>query len=91
MNLETELAEVVTYLPRDAAIMLEFQPANRQSAILKCVRRVLVDLEQSEVVLDPISLGTVLTSLVRELLGLYMGLLNHLQDHGVDPARWENR
>lgn len=91
MNLETTLGEVALHLPRDAAIMLEFQPANRQTAILKCVRRVLVDLEDSDVLLDPVALGAVLTSLVRELLGLYMSLLNHLQDHGIDPAGWEDR
>lgn len=90
MNRETPLAHVALFLPKEAALLLEFQPIHRQNAILTRIRGVLVDWEEKGITIeDPIVFAEVLTSFVKELLALYMGLLNHLQAHSIDPASWE--
>lgn len=79
MNLETPLAVVALGLPADTAALIMWEPQNRQTAVLTVIRRCMWEWETKGVVLDPLSLSVVLTSLVRELLGLFHGIIEHLE------------
>lgn len=78
MNLNTPLVEVAHLLPAEAAQMIMYEPQNRQNAILHVVRRVVAEWEAKGLALDHFALSIVLTSIVREQLALFHGILNHL-------------
>lgn len=70
MNVNTDLADVARILPASAAELLMYTDPVIQTAVLTMVRGVIAEWEESGVCLDPITLETVLTSVVKHFIGL---------------------
>lgn len=82
MNLDTPLSQVALMLPLEAAQKLMYLPEARQTAVLAAVRRLMTRWESSGVVLDPFTLGVVLTSVIIELLAVIQAAIEQIQDPG---------
>lgn len=69
MDLDTPLTEVAHYLGREAADALLWQTPMVQDFVLRLVRIYIIDLEEKDDRLDPITLSTNLHQLVMHVLG----------------------
>lgn len=67
MTPETPLAEVAKFLEPHTAELLVYMHPEAQTLVLQIVRHTMIEWEQSDTCLDPITLGTKLHDLVVDL------------------------
>lgn len=69
MNQQTPLEEVISFIPREVAEVLMYQPVELQEWVARILRTIMSEWETSGVTLDPVTLENVLRPVVIQLMG----------------------
>ena len=76
MNRETPLPEVIKFIPPAVAEVLMYQSPELQTWVVTMLREIMVQWEETGVVLDPITMEGVLQPVMTTLMGCASSMID---------------